>query len=157
MKIKWLPLAAIAILALASAPSVHAAPAADVGGALGTTRATQDSVLSEIREAFLQLSEAESKGANVTLAAMDLNRALALAGSGDGSSLAEAAAIVDAVKSSIPSLAAEGEAARSWGTASIALTLVALGAAGALVYLYTPRLIWRIWVRAKKGWKVSAQ
>lgn len=154
-------------LALATASAGFISPAALASAESGShTRAgaaampsgsAQDALLAEVQAAFLELSGAESRGANVTSAALDLNRALALASSGDELSLSEAAAIVQGVRSSVPSLLAEGEAARYWGTVGLAAWLAALAAAGVLAYLYTPRLVWRAWMRSKRRWRVSAQ
>jgi len=145
---------AIAPAALASAePGSHTR----AGAAAMPSESAQDTLLAEIQVAFLSISDAESRGANVTSAALDLNRALSLASSGDPQSVSEAAAIVQGVRSSVPSLIAEGEAARYWGTVGLAAWLAALAAAGILVYLYTPKLVWRIWMRSKRRWTVSAQ
>ncbi len=116
-----------------------------------------DSLHVQVSEVFLLLEAAEAKGANVTDAALSLNHALELISAGGETELDQAASIVLQVNSSIPALVAEGEAARYWGTTGLVATIVTLGIAGVLVYFFMPKLVWRIWARSKKDWKVSAQ
>lgn len=118
---------------------------------------SQDGLRTEAIGVFTLLEAAEARGANVTAAAFSLNQAMVLIASGGQSELGQAASIIQQVNSSIPSLVAEGESARYWGTAGLAATLTVLGIAGVLVFLFMPRLVWRLWARSKKGWKVSAQ
>ncbi len=116
-----------------------------------------DGLRMEVNRVFTLLEAAEAKGANVTGAALSLNHALELISAGGAPELSQAASIVQQVNSSIPGLVAEGDSARYWGTAGLAATLAVLGIAGVLVFLFMPKLVWRLWVRSKKGWRVSAQ
>lgn len=118
---------------------------------------TSYDALAALEEVFFALQSAESMGANVTSAAHDLNHALALIESGSEQDLMEAASIIQQVNSSIPGLMAEGEMARRMSTAGLATTLAVLAVAAALVYFFMPRLVWRIWARSRRDWKVSAQ
>lgn len=118
---------------------------------------SQEDLRALVGEAFLLLEDAEARGANVTAAALSLNHALELISSGSVQDLAQAGLVINQVNSSIPGLVSEGEAARYWGTAGLAATLVVLGIAGVLTYFFMPKLVWRIWARSKKDWKVAAQ
>lgn len=140
----------IAFTALCCAP-------AEASMATHGTGASYEALVKELEEVFFALQSAESMGANVTSAAHDLNHALALMESGSEQDLMEAASIIQQVNSSIPGLTAEGETARRMSTAGLATTLAVLAVAAALVYLFMPRLVWRIWARGRRDWKVSAQ
>lgn len=118
---------------------------------------SQGDLRAMVGETFLLLESAEAKGANVTAAAMSLNHALELISSGGALDLAQAESIINQVNSSIPGLASEGEAATYWGMIRLAATIVVLGIAGVLAYLLTPKLVWRIWARSKRDWRVAAQ
>jgi len=117
----------------------------------------EDRLRSEVDEVFALLSSAEDAGANVDAAAASLNRALALIDSGTEQDLLAAEGLIQQVNSSIPGLIAEGESAQWAGTAGLAATLAALAVAAALVYFFMPRLVWRLWSRGRKDWRVSAQ
>ncbi len=144
-----LPAPALPVVAAGAAPS-EAPPAASYP-------LSKDALRSDAASVFLLLSSAEDAGADVDAAASSLNQALALIGSGSEQDLMEAASIIQQVNSSIPGLMAEGEAARGMSTAGLATTLATLAVAAALVYLFMPRLVWRIWTRGRRDWKVSAQ
>ncbi len=143
---------ALALLLLLTIIAIGAASPATVAAS-----PSQDELRSDIGEVFLLLTSAEARGANVTAAAISLNHALELVNAGGAADLTQAASIIHQVNSSIPSLVAEGEAALYWGTTGLATTLVVLGIAGVLVYFFMPRLVWRLWMRTKKDWRVSAQ
>jgi len=145
-----LPAPALPVVAAGAAPS-EAPPAVAASPPSG------DELRSDAASVFFLLSSAEDAGADVDAAASRLNQALALIGLGSEQDLMEAASIIQQVNSSIPGLMAEGEAARWMSTAGLATTLAALAVAAALVYLFMPRLVWRIWSRGRRDWKVSAQ
>ncbi len=146
-----LALAVIALLAIAGCMQhVDSRP-------MAPSAASPESLRAQINSVFLLLEAAEAKGANVTGAALSLNHALELVSAGGPGELEQAASVIQQVNSSIPGLVAEGESARYWGTAGLAATLAALGIAGVLVFLFMPKLVWRLWARSKRGWRVSAQ
>jgi len=141
------------VVPLAAAGAVASEPASEI-----VAMATPEDLLrSELAEVFALLSSAEEAGANVDAAAATLNQALALIDSGTAQDLMAAEEMIQQVASSIPGLIAEGESAQWAGTAGLAATLAALAVAAALVYFFMPRLVWRLWSRGRKDWRVSAQ
>lgn len=146
----WMRLiAAIAVAALAISFSLCASS----GTCSAAADAGQQAAREELMQTFLALQSAESRGANVTSAAIALNQALELLERG---SVDEARSIISEVNATIPRLAAEGEQSRLAGQVALYSFLASLAVIGALSYFYLPRLIWRSWVRAKGGWEVSA-
>ncbi len=141
------------VVPLAAAGAVASEPALEVVAMVPI----EDRLRSELDEVFALLSSAEGAGANVDAAAASLNQALALIDSGTEQDLLAAEGLIQQVNSSIPGLIAEGESAQWAGTAGLAATLAALAVAAALVYFFMPRLVWRLWSRGRKDWRVSAQ
>lgn len=138
---------------LAAAGAVASEPASEIVVMVPL----EDRLRSEVDEVFALLSSAEGAGANVDAAAASLNQALALIDSGTEQDLLAAEELIQQVNSSIPGLVAEGESAQWAGTAGLAATLAALAVAAALVYFFMPRLVWRLWSRGRRDWRVSAQ
>ena len=141
------------VVPLSAAGAVASEPALEVVAMVPI----EDRLRSELDEVFALLSSAEDAGANVDAAAASLNQALALIDSGTEQDLLAADEMIQQVNSSIPGLIAEGESAQWAGTAGLAATLAALAVAAALVYFFMPRLVWRLWSRGRKDWRVSAQ
>ena len=141
------------VVPLSAAGAVASEPALEVVAMVPI----EDRLRSELDEVFALLSSAEDAGANVDAAAASLNQALALINSGTEQDLLAAEGLIQQVNSSIPGLIAEGESAQWAGTAGLAATLAALAVAAALVYFFMPRLVWRLWSRGRRDWRVSAQ
>jgi len=111
-----------------------------------------------IYEVYKLLVEAEKEGADTSGAASMLDRALQLvlkAGSGeDRASLLEAENIISEVERMIPELVEEGRMRASIRTATLIAFPLTLLIAGVITYIYGPKLLWRLWLRYRRGWKV---
>ncbi len=116
----------------------------------------------KVREAYLNLAKAEEKGANVSEAALKLNKALQLLRLAKHEEnpekreemLKEAEKLILEVEKLTPKLAREGEVKETIRKITSAFTAVAASAALVLAYLYLPRLLWRLWVKARSNWRV---
>ena len=108
--------------------------------------------------AYKGLAEAEREGADVTGAALKLNRALKLIEEGErtgnSTALRTAEELIAEVEAELPSLVEEGRARARARLAWLAAAASATCAAGALAYLYAPRLVWGLWLRARRRWRV---
>ena len=123
------------------------------GPCLAASDQDQQAAMGELMQVFLALRQAESMGANVTSAARALNQALSLL---EGGSVDEARAVLSGVNATIPQLVADGGQRRLVGQLALYSFLASLAVAGALSYLYLPRLIWKSWARARRDWEVSS-
>lgn len=75
----------------------------------------------------------------------------------DNSSLVEEAlSRLNMISASAPIIAQEGAAANQIRILYAAVSLGLLAALGFVVYLYVPKLFWRLWIRSKKDWRVKA-
>ena len=115
-----------------------------------------------LKTTYMKLQDAEKKGANVTLAAQKLDRALQILdqvkgnqSSSDNVLLSQAASIIDDTDKSIPYLIAEGENRALWINIGTVLTMIFVIIVCLLVYLYLPRLIWSTWAKYRANWKVK--
>ena len=103
----------------------------------------------KVREVYIELADAERKGANVTQAASKLNEALGKIDEADGSGnqtqssvlLSEAERITNEVEASIPELVAAGESEARIRLISVAVTFLALVVAGLLTYVFGGRVL----------------
>lgn len=122
------------------------------------------SALSSIQNAFSQVSLAESKGANITLQVQELNQALQLVSQGEAiqqSNVAlasqyysQAESIAAQVEQQIPQSITQGQAAATLSLEELSAFLGVLALAGVLVYLFTGRVLWRLWLRQHRDWTV---
>ncbi len=121
--------------------------------------------LSSIQNAFAQVSLAESKGANITLQVQELNQALQLVSQGEAIQqsnvtlasqyYSQAESIAAQVQQQIPQSIAQGQAAATLSLQELSAFLGVLALAGVLVYLFTGRVLWRLWLRQHRDWTVK--
>lgn len=117
---------------------------------------------SRIREVYGKLVDAEAKGADVDEEALKLDKALQLIIKAQKSvnsterneMLAEAEMLIDEVEDSIPKLIMKGEAKARFRLIYTAVALSSMVAASILLYVYGPRILWKLWIRARRDWKV---
>lgn len=111
----------------------------------------------KLAEAFEAVAEAERLGGNVSELVDELNRALGLIeeAKGDSALLQEALSMVEGVASKAPEVGRAGAAAAQFRTIQSLLAFGAIIALCAVAWRYGPRAFWRLWVWAKKGWKVK--
>ena len=114
-----------------------------------------------LKATYSKLQVAESKGANVTLAAQKLDEALQLIdqvkGDQNGSDsvlMSQATSIIDDVDSSIPSLTKDGESRILWTDVSLVSTIIFVAIVCLFVYLYLPRIMWKTWGKYRASWRV---
>lgn len=112
----------------------------------------------ELLKVYDGLLKAEREGADVAEAALKLDRALKLINeggrTGNSTALREAERIISEVRAELPSLMEEGRAKRRLFLVQLALGIGLSGLGGVLAYLYAPRLVWRLWLKARRDWKV---
>jgi len=113
-----------------------------------------------IKEVYIRLAEAEKRGADVSEAAFELNKALGhLVVGRDGYPdrervLNEALSIAQKVDEAIPLLIAEGEERQAWRNITMAFVLGFAASAAGVTYLYGGKMVWSIWLRLRRGWMV---
>jgi len=139
------------LLLLVIAPTVEA----QAGTVSGANQA--------IQQAFASVQIAEKMGGNVTSLVFQLNQAVGLVARGGATSnlteaatlFGEATQIANSVSASAPQVALNGAQATRLAQDTTVGEIVAFIVAGVLVYLYLPRLFWRLWLRSHRDWKVS--
>lgn len=125
---------------------------------------TSGSTRAQIEQAFLAIQAAEANGGNVTSLVSTLNQAINLTETADrlnatdpqgaASRYSQAYSLAVKVLQEAPAVAAQGRAAVSTSTIELYGETVLLGALAAVGYFFTPRVFWRAWLRAHKGWRV---
>jgi len=116
-----------------------------------------------IRAIYIRLVDAERNGARIEEAAAKLNTALQMAMGAHTSLdqsvrsalLLEAERIAAEVEASVPELIREAENEARTRTILMIAVPLALVMGGLLVYVYGPRILWELWLRARSGWWVE--
>jgi len=125
---------------------------------------TPDQLYSEVATSYGRVLAIEKEGGNVTGVVQQLNLALSLVGEGESaqpndSAQAQAAyqqaeALIQSANQELPAVEQQGKAASQSQLIWLALSLIALAAAGAGVYLFGGRVFWSLWIRAHRGWAI---
>ncbi|RLE84582.1 MAG: hypothetical protein DRJ41_02885 [Thermoprotei archaeon] len=125
---------------------------------LALTALPETELKHRIYEVYRLLVEAEKEGADTSSAASMLDRALQLVlkaeSRGDRASLLEAENIISEVESMIPRLIEEGRVRVIIRTTTLIAFPLTLLVAGVITYIYGPKLLWRLWLRYRREWKV---
>jgi len=126
---------------------------------------TSGSVHAQIDQAFQAVHAAAADGGNVTSLVATLNQAINLTGRADGMNstnpqgaanlYSQAYSLASGVLQTAPAVASQGKAAVSASTTEFYSETIVLAALAAVGYYFTPRIFWRAWLRAHKGWKVK--
>jgi hypothetical protein len=130
------------LIVVFSSTRVYAATDEELRGSLGTV--------------FASVLKAEKTGGDVGLLVSRLNEAALLIDSGTDESLSRAQGIITEVNGLVPSVAAQGSQSTMLQLVEAWITLVVLGTSAVLVWLYGGRVFWRVWLRAKGGWRAVA-
>lgn len=125
----------------------------------------QSQVLTDIQNSFLKIRYAEQQGANVSLQANLLNKALQLVQQGDivnktSPSLAssyykQAEQIVQSVNGQINQAIIEGRAHQQAEIINLSLYIGVLATLSILTYFYSDKVFWRLWLRYHAKWSVA--
>ena len=121
----------------------------------------EEEAISLLREVYSKLIEAEKAGADISNASQLLNKALTLIKSPDESrknreeSLQQAISMIREVDSMVPTLIEEGRRAAFLKNFYTGLTITSIISSILLAYFFTPRIFWKLWVRARKHWIVK--
>lgn len=113
-----------------------------------------------MREVYSKLVEAEKAGANVSNASQQLNRALTLIKSLEEGqtnreeAIQQAISIIREVESTIPTLIEEGRRATFFKNLYIGLAIASIISLIVLTHLFTERIFWNLWIRARRRWIV---
>lgn len=121
----------------------------------GVKAATREDVEASMQEAYRLIAVAESSGGDVSALIPKLNQAAALVRNNDADSLARALNLTTEVMNSAVAAGSAGAQSVFIKYVTIWVTLVVLGVAGILVYLYGSRLFWRLWLWSKRGWRAE--
>jgi hypothetical protein len=143
------------VVLLSSVPTVGAAP----------SPAQVTAVQQKIATAFVAVQQAESRGGNVAGLTASLNQAVQLLQQAEQTSspsqaatfLAQASSIAGNVTAEAPAVGAQGAAAVQNGLIITGVEVAAIAAACVLVYLYLPRLFWRLWERTHSDWEAKSK
>lgn len=125
-----------------------------------TIEATGD-VRVKLARIYSDLVNAESAGADISVAATKLDEARRLIASAESANepeksslLAMASVLIGEVEAMIPELMEAGRAATLYRSVTT-IASVAISASSAIfLYIYGPRILWRLWLRSRKGWRV---
>ncbi|MCX6654535.1 MAG: hypothetical protein NTY03_05360 [Candidatus Bathyarchaeota archaeon] len=141
---KWtshLPPLIMVLIVVFSSTRVYAATDEELRGSLGAV--------------FASVLKAEKAGGDVGSLVSRLNEAALLIDSGTDESLSRAQGIITEVSGLVPSVAAQGSQSTMLQMVMAWITLVVLGTSAVLVWLYGGRVFWRVWLRAKGGWRAE--
>lgn len=126
---------------------------------MSDTILSQETVKEKVFEAYRLVVEAEKEGADVTEVSKRLDTALQLIikqqKKGNEEIIAQAVSILEDIKETLPSLIEEGKAKirmRIFMLISFPLTSILTGL---IAYLYGPKLVWKLWLKYRKNWKVK--
>ena len=127
--------------------------------ATSDTIISQETVKERVFETYKLVAEAEKEGADVTQISKRLDTALQLIikwqKEGDEKLITQAVNMLDEIKEMLPSLIEEGKARmkmRMFTLVAFPLTSVLIGL---ITYIYGPKLVWRLWLKYRKDWKVK--
>jgi len=126
-----------------------------------TTCETEEEAITLLREVYSKLVEAEKAGADISNASQQLNKALTLIKSLEEGQMSreeilqQAISIIKEVDSMIPTLIEEGRKATFFRNFYTGLTIASIISLIVLAYLFTPRIFWNLWIRARKNWIVK--
>jgi hypothetical protein len=121
----------------------------------------EEKAIALLREVYSKLAEAEMAGADIRDASQQLNKALTLIKSIDENPqdkeklLQEALTIMRDVDSMIPTLIDEGRRAAFLRNIYTALTISSIASLIVLSYIFTPRIFWSLWLKARKNWLIK--
>jgi hypothetical protein len=121
----------------------------------------EEQAIALLREVYSKLAEAEMAGADIRDASQQLNKALILIKSIDENSLdkekllQEALTIIRDVDSMIPTLIDEGRRVAFSRNIYTALTISSIVLIIISSYIFTPRIFWNLWLKARKNWLIK--
>jgi len=121
----------------------------------------EEQAIALLREVYSKLAEAEMAGADIRDASQQLNKALTLIKSIDENPLdkekllQEALTIIRDVDSMIPTLIDEGRRAAFSKNIYTALTISSIASLIISSYIFTPRIFWSLWLKARKNWLIK--
>ena len=118
--------------------------------------ATQEELRGSLGAVFANVLKTERTGGDVDPLVSRLNEAASLIDSGSDESLSKAQGIITEVDGLTQSVEAQGSQSNMLQYVEVGLTLVVLGASAVLVWLYGGRVFWRVWLRAKGGWRAES-
>ena len=114
-----------------------------------------------LREAFEATYRAESVGGNVDDLVESLNRAINLIEEGerinDEKLKNEALKLIEEVLAEAPKVGEEGRVAAQNLKTQTVITISILTVSAVVVWLFMPRLFWRLWINSRRRWKVKLQ
>jgi len=125
--------------------------------------AQSSSVEAKVLGSLTLVQNAQASGGNVSSLVAQLNQAAQLVldsrqtrnSTRAGVDLARAASIADNVSALAPGVRAEGIVNTRNDLIATGVELVMLGASCVLVYIYLPRIFWRMWTRAHRNWRIE--
>jgi hypothetical protein len=119
----------------------------------------------KVMEAFTLVQEADLAGGDVSHLVSKLNEALDLISQADSIASSnpnqaqelyhQAEDIANQVILEAPLVKEEGIIAKQNSNIMLAVELTILAILGFIVYRFGPRLLWKLWLRAHKDWKVK--
>lgn len=114
-----------------------------------------------LKEAFEATYRAESMGGNIEDLVESLNRAINLIEEGERTNNEklknEALDLIEEVIAEAPKVGEEGRVAAQNLKTQTVITISVLAVLAVVVWLFLPRLFWRLWVNSRKRWKVKLQ
>ena len=114
-----------------------------------------------LKEAFEATYRAESMGGNVDDLVESLNRAINLIEEGerinDEKLKNEALKLIEEVIAEAPKVGEEGRVAAQNLKTQTVITISILAVSAVVVWLFMPRLFWRLWINSRRRWKVKLQ
>ena len=110
---------------------------------------------SNLADAFIALSKAESAGGDVRDEMRILNTAATLIDEGGAVNLAAADQIIKGVSGQTSMIEVAGAQRITNRYIAVGVSLVVLAGAAIIVWFWGSRIFWVAWLRVKRGWRVE--
>jgi len=125
--------------------------------------ATNDQVMADLFHAFNLVQEAEKAGGQIDGLIADLNHALSLIADAASTTdpekatllLDQAEMLTKGVADEAPKVLQQGLEAKRQANIQLVIELSTLCILAIVIYLYSPRIFWTLWMKAYGAWKVK--
>ena len=125
--------------------------------------ATNNQAMADLFHAFNLVQEAEKAGGQIDGLIADLNHALSLIADAASTTdpekatllLDQAKALAKGVADEAPRVLQQGLEAKRQANILLVIELSTLSILAIVIYLYSPRLFWTLWIKAYGAWKVK--
>ena len=117
-----------------------------------------ESIRKRVYRVFEELRDIESLGYNISKQVKELNKVIEIINnieSGRGRNINDADKILSKLETSIPKIREEAIREKNLREVLTVTVIIAVIATIVLLAIYFPRIIWKVWVRSKRKWRVK--